>query len=149
MPVKRSCSSRRARSSVARRRPATATRLTAGFVVMRGSLYAPMRPSVWFVVAMLVAGCRLGESTRLPPMAQPGAPPIAMRVVRPDGAGPFPAVVWLHGCGGVTPGARHLEDWTRRLTRMGYVVAIPDSFTDRGYPRGVCGYGGQVGPETR
>src|SRR6267142_739269 len=34
MPVKPSSSSRRARSSVALRRPATATRLTAGFVVI-------------------------------------------------------------------------------------------------------------------
>jgi dienelactone hydrolase len=108
-----------------------------------------MRASVRLVGVLLLAGCNLGQSVRLPAMPERQAPSIAMRVVRPDGAGPFPAVVWLHGCGGVTPGARHLEDWTRRLTRMGYVVAIPDSFTDRGYPRGVCGYGGQVGPETR
>src|ERR671937_1175159 len=138
MPVKPSCSSRRARSSVARRRPATATRLTAGFVVMRGSLYAPMRASVRLVGVLLLAGCNLGQSVRLPVRPEREAPSIAMRVLRPDGAGPFPAVVWLHGCGGVTPGARHLEDWTRRLTRMGYVVAIPDRFPDRGYPRGVC-----------
>ena len=108
-----------------------------------------MRASVWFVITLLVAGCHLGESVRLPAMPERQAPSIAMRVVKPDGAGPFPAVVWLHGCGGVVPGARHVEDWTRRLSSMGYVVAIPDSFTDRGHPKGVCGYGSQVGPETR
>src|SRR5476651_1272720 len=43
---------------------------------------------------------------------------------RPDGAGPFPAVIGLHGCGGVngpggTPTARYL-DWSQRLIRAGF-----------------------------
>jgi len=108
-----------------------------------------MRASVWFVIAMVVAGCRVGESVRLTAPAGGQAPAIAMRVVRPDGAGPFPAVVWMHSCAGVVRGARHLEDWTRRLSSMGYVVAIPDSFSERGYPGGVCGNGARVPAETR
>ncbi len=37
-----------------------------------------------------------------------------------------------------------MRDWSRRLVRLGYVVAIPDSFSPRGYNNGVCGYGGLV-----
>jgi dienelactone hydrolase len=53
----------------------------------------------------------------------------------PDGPGPHPAVVALHGCGGIVdksgrPGARP-EDWGQRLTSMGFVVLFPDSFTSR------------------
>jgi len=106
-----------------------------------------MRTCVWLVVAMLAAGCSVGESVRLPPSGDQA--PLTMRVVRPDGAGPFPAVVWMHSCAGVVRGARHVEDWTRRLLKMGYVVAIPDSFTERGYPSGVCGNGALVTAETR
>src|SRR5262245_44938418 len=149
MPVKPSSSRRRASSSVAGRRPATATRLTAGLVVIRGSLYASMRHCVWFVVAMLVAGCSVGESVQLAPPSGGQTSAISMRVVRPDGSGPFPAVVWMHSCAGVTRGARHMEDWTRRLLGMGYVVAIPDSFSQSGSPRGVSGHGSLVTAATR
>jgi dienelactone hydrolase len=106
-----------------------------------------MRASV-LGIAILLAGCHVGQSVQL---ASPDAraPSIAMRVVRPDGAGPFPAVVWMHSCAGLVRGARHANDWTRRLSRLGYVVALPDSFSERGYPNGVCGDGRLVPPETR
>ena len=55
---------------------------------------------------------------------------------RPAGAGPFPAVVALHGCGGLynSDGAlntRH-ADWAERLAAQGFVVLFPDSFGSRG-----------------
>ena len=55
---------------------------------------------------------------------------------RPDGAGPFPAVIGLHGCGGINgaagaPTARYL-DWGQRLARVGFVVLFPDSYGSRG-----------------
>ena len=108
-----------------------------------------MRARVWFVVVILVAGCSVGESVRLALPSGGQASSIPMRVVLPDGAGPFPAVVWMHSCAGLVRGARHVEDWTRRLLKMGYVVAIPDSFSERGYPSGVCGNGALVTAETR
>jgi dienelactone hydrolase len=37
-----------------------------------------------------------------------------------------------------------MRDWTGRLVRMGYLVAIPDSFSPRGYHNGVCGHGARV-----
>jgi dienelactone hydrolase len=55
---------------------------------------------------------------------------------RPEGAGPFPAVVALHGCGGLynnagQPSARH-TDWGMRLAKQGFIVLLPDSFGSRG-----------------
>lgn len=57
-------------------------------------------------------------------------------VYRPEGAGPFPAVIALHGCGGLwnklgQPSARH-ADWGERLSKMGFLVVLPDSFSSRG-----------------
>jgi dienelactone hydrolase len=55
-------------------------------------------------------------------------------MMRPDGAGPFPAVVALHGCGGLfregVLAAREAA-WAQLLTSHGYVVLFPDSFGPR------------------
>ena len=40
---------------------------------------------------------------------------------RPHGNGPFPAIVHLHGCGGLTA-ARRAHD-AEQITRWGYVIA--------------------------
>lgn len=66
---------------------------------------------------------------------------IEARLVRPDGQGPFPAVVLLHGCGGRDdPRGRWTArdaDWARRLAGLGWLVLAPDSFGPRGL-REVC-----------
>ena len=108
-----------------------------------------MRMGLWFLAAALAAGCARGDAVRLSAAPDSSGGLVDMRVVRPDGPGPFPAVVWLHSCAGLVRGARHAEDWTRRLRGLGYVVAIPDSFSARGFPNGVCGYGMRVLPRTR
>jgi len=56
---------------------------------------------------------------------------------RPDGAGPFPAVVALHDCGGFVhhrpnTETRHYVEWARLLVANGFVVLFPDSFGARG-----------------
>ncbi|MBM3503680.1 MAG: dienelactone hydrolase family protein [Alphaproteobacteria bacterium] len=60
---------------------------------------------------------------------------------RPEGDGPFPAVVVLHGCGGIYQRNGKLiardDDWSERLRALGYVVLQVDSFTARGV-REVC-----------
>jgi dienelactone hydrolase len=55
---------------------------------------------------------------------------------KPAGNGRFPAVVALHGCGGLfqggsTPEARH-DSWGRHLASKGFAVLFPDSFGPRG-----------------
>src|SRR5277367_350841 len=56
---------------------------------------------------------------------------------RPDGAGPFPAVVALHDCSGLVhhrlvTETRHYVEWARLLVGSGFVVLFPDSFGSRG-----------------
>jgi dienelactone hydrolase len=55
-------------------------------------------------------------------------------LMKPDGTGPFPAIVALHGCNGLFKGgalvAREAA-WAQLLTSHGYVVLFPDSFGPR------------------
>src|ERR1700722_6516913 len=55
---------------------------------------------------------------------------------RPDGDGPFPAVVALHDCGGLThrPATQSqlYGEWANLLVAKGFVVLFPDSFGSRG-----------------
>ncbi len=55
---------------------------------------------------------------------------------KPEGAGPFPAVVALHDCGGLNNRPRttaHLyNEWANLLVTQGFVVLFPDSFGSRG-----------------
>jgi dienelactone hydrolase len=55
---------------------------------------------------------------------------------RPEGAGPFPSVVALHGCESLVDRsgkmAPHLADWGERLVAAGLAVVFPDSFGSRG-----------------
>ncbi len=76
---------------------------------------------------------RLARERREPIL--PAAPSIIDGfLTKPDGPGPFPAVVHLHGCGGlpdnVKRGAPYV--WSDRLASWGYVVLVVDSFTTRG-----------------
>src|SRR3972149_2293030 len=59
----------------------------------------------------------------------PGAPEeITATLTRPPGRGPFPAVVLLHGCGGVSP---QLTRWARWLADRGHAALVVDSFGPR------------------
>jgi dienelactone hydrolase len=97
-----------------------------------------------FIAVALLGGCAA------PPGASPPQPPTAatttyvtrsvpIEVMKPDGAGPFPAVVMLHDCSGLGPrSSGSPRRWARLLVAHGFVVAIPDSFSTRGFPGGVC-----------
>jgi len=53
-------------------------------------------------------------------------------LTKPDGNGPFPAVVFLHGCSGLVDGKTRSEAWSNRLIDWGYVTLQVDSFEPRG-----------------
>jgi dienelactone hydrolase len=64
---------------------------------------------------------------------------IPAALMKPDGPGPFPAVVIMHDCSGLGPRSSGAPDrWAKELVGRGYVIVIPDSFTTRGYASGVC-----------
>ena len=64
----------------------------------------------------------------LEPTIEPSVPLLGF-LAKPGGAGPFPAVVLMHGCAGIT---KWNKVWTDRLIAWGYVVLDVDSFTPRG-----------------
>jgi len=96
----------------------------------------PLLPSL-----LLFAGCAATTSgPSITTIAPNGASEqIPAMVSKPDGLGPFPAVVIMHDCSGLgfsssgAPGR-----WAMELVGQGYVVVLPDSFTSRGYAGGVC-----------
>ena len=72
---------------------------------------------------------------------------LSAELIKPEGAGPFPAVVLMHGCNGLWRPWGDL--WAGRLVRWGYVVLQVDSFGPRGYPNGICDAPLVVAPPTR
>jgi dienelactone hydrolase len=68
-----------------------------------------------------------------------GTEQIPATVLKPPGDGPFAAVVVLHDCSGL--GARSSGAplrWATLLAAQGYVAIVPDSFSTRGFPDGIC-----------
>jgi dienelactone hydrolase len=63
-----------------------------------------------------------------------GEPVLKGKLSRPAGKGPFPAVVLLHGCGGIS---KRDHTWAEKLAGWGFVALQVDSFRPRGYTR-VC-----------
>lgn len=61
--------------------------------------------------------------------------PVPATIYRPQGAGPFPAVVLLHPCSGPE---LYNYDWGRWLRNLGYVAIIPNSFAPR-HLHSTCG----------
>jgi len=103
-----------------------------------------LRIFITVVVALISASAAMISPAMISPaMAAPdqvdipdGSLTLHATLYRPEGAGPFPAVVALHDCGGL--GQRPLteaqvySEWARLLVANGFVVLFPDSFGSRG-----------------
>jgi dienelactone hydrolase len=83
------------------------------------------------VIIFFVSSC---ASTRFPTksLGTPYANPTKVfgSLSTPEGEGPFPAVVLLHTCGGLT--APITSHWPRFLTGIGYAVLVVNSYGPRG-----------------
>ena len=96
-----------------------------------GSVYAQhmlRRALSALLASTVIAGCAS------PSLSFPNATPGKSLAVpaweqRPSGLGPFPAVVLLHGCHGVSE-SNH--EWARWFRDQGYVALLVDSWTPRG-----------------
>ncbi len=83
----------------------------------------------------------------IPLPAGPDGPEITLvgLLALPAAEGPFPVVILLHGCGGLTAVAMHrAQEWASLLSEQGYATLVLDSFTGRGLT-GVCNGGGLSG----
>ena len=88
------------------------------------------------VESLAVTGWSIDLPTSTP---SGGAQTIAATILKPAGDGPFPAVVIMHDCSGL--GARSSgapRRWADVLAPQGYVILIPDSFSSRSFPDGIC-----------
>jgi len=81
-----------------------------------------------------------------PANAAPSAAPVQVEIplssgilhaqlYKPDGGGPFPVVIALHGCGGLAgpsePVQPRYRDWAEQLLKTGHAVLLPDSYGSR------------------
>jgi dienelactone hydrolase len=85
-------------------------------------------------LALLLSAAEAQESITY---ASADGTPVRARLFLPSGAGPFPAIVALHGCGGPNDSrgglSRRHRDWAERWVGQGYAVLFPDSFGSRGF----------------
>src|SRR5262249_55637291 len=103
-----------------------------GYVPMRG---LALRASAALLALMLAGGVAMAAGPD-PVEIRDGDLTLKGLLYRPDGNGPFPAVVAMHNCGGLvnTSGtiAARYRDWAQQLVKSGFVVLFPDSYRLRG-----------------
>ena len=86
----------------------------------------------------VLAALAVATSARAAEVVDVGEGEAALNAVlfRPQGPGPFPVVVGLHGCAGMlTPSGqivRRFADWGERLSKAGVAVLFVDSYLPRG-----------------
>jgi dienelactone hydrolase len=68
-------------------------------------------------------------------VTSPAPATLTGEISTPRGAGPFPAVILLHGCGGI---GANIKAWAVWLQHEGYATFVLDSFGGRGLRR-LCG----------
>jgi len=65
-----------------------------------------------------------------------GTETLRAELYKPDGNGPFPTVIALHGCSGLSgrsePVLPRYRDWAEQLVKEGRAVLLPDSYGSRG-----------------
>jgi dienelactone hydrolase len=89
-------------------------------------------------LALGVVGC--AQSVRFPSASTLHHEMLTARLYRPRGDGPFPAMVLLHGCSGLS---EHYERWAAWLTHEGYATLVVDSFFAR-HISNICGPQGRM-----
>ena len=109
-----------------------------------------MRPILALLVLLAAcAGARAQDEVSFPSFdGKDGAAATQLDgyLFRPSTPGPFPAVVFLHGCGGLISALSHKivsreMEWAGTLNRAGYAVLMVDSFAPRGSGE-MCSRGG-------
>jgi dienelactone hydrolase len=103
---------------------------------IQGAIQSAMRKHIVLAAILLGLGgavqAAAPESIEIPADDKP----LPALLYRPDGDGPFPAIIALHGCDGLRGNAgrvrRPLDDWGQRLSAAGFIVLFPDSYSSRG-----------------
>lgn len=98
--------------------------------------FAEMAAKVLLSALAGVAFCAVAAAASEQPVDVPaGKVTLHAALYRPEGPGPFPAVVALHDCGGLHHEAaadEFYDQWAKLLVADRFVVLLPDSFGSRG-----------------
>ena len=70
------------------------------------------------------------HKVNLPGVSQGDGKDLEGRLYKPEGNGPFPALIALHGAGGIFP---YQLWWAREISKKGFVVLFIDSYCTRGH----------------
>ena len=87
----------------------------------------------WFAVTWPVHAASLAgpQAIEIPS----GTTVLHAQLYKPEGGGPFPVVIALHGCGGLAgrsePIQARYRDWAEQLLKDGKAVLFPDSYGSR------------------
>ena len=97
-----------------------------------------MKKATIIVYMLVLAGCT--KYMEIPPAGDPAAKPKAGGTMYvPEGEGPFPAVILMHGCAGLGKiSLQSLKGHAKFLVENGYAAFILDSFSKRGKSDGIC-----------
>jgi len=99
-----------------------------------------MRPFAAIALLTLLAMASAVRAAPLPAPRQIDIPSsegvLHAQLYKPEGVGPFPTVIALHGCGGLSsrsePVLPRYRDWAEQLLKGGSAVLLPDSYASRG-----------------
>jgi dienelactone hydrolase len=91
------------------------------------------------VFLTLFTGAFAADAAPLPSPRQVDIPSdggtLHAQLYKPEGDGPFPVVIALHGCGGLAghsePVQTRYRDWAEQLLKGGTAVLLPDSYASR------------------
>ena len=95
-------------------------------------------PSLVIALTLLAAILPARAASLPPPQAveiPSGTTTLHAQLFKPEGNGPFPVVIALHGCGGLgghsEPVQVRYRDWAEELLKDGKAVLFPDSYGSR------------------
>jgi dienelactone hydrolase len=98
--------------------------------------YGPASLASVLLLALLLAGAPAHAGGPEPIEFRDGEVTLKATVYRPEGSGPFPAIVGMHDCGGLTNPtgaiASKYREWAQLLVKDGFIVLFPESYSSRG-----------------
>ena len=93
-------------------------------------------PVLVLALASQIAGGRAYAGGPEPVEVRNGEFTLKATIFRPEGAGPFPAIIGMHDCAGlmnpVGAVASKYQEWAQLLVKAGFVVMFPESYASRG-----------------
>jgi dienelactone hydrolase len=93
-------------------------------------------PASVLALAFLLAGAAANAGGPEPVEFRDGDVTLKATVYRPEGTGPFPAIIGMHDCAGLTNAtgavAAKYQEWAQLLVRDGFIVLFPESYSSRG-----------------